>query len=197
MGHLDVVLADRSRGGAGLVTIRYTFPPAVVGLVVGAIGLGLLVWWLSVPGHFPTWLVFLVVVLPNAFRQSRDARLALTDPVLAEGAARAALALGTEVKPGTWRITGPQARVLNRELRRLHNWWTPQTGDAAVTAAAREQRLLAEANPDLRAFLAPTRLSPPELEPRVADVRSHADGEPWPVLGDGPQEWPVLPPRQP
>jgi len=134
--------------------------------------------------------------VPNALRQWQQ-RVALTDPVLADAMTRAAVALGREVKPGMWRISGPQAQALHRELTRLHNWWTPTTGNALARSAAREQALLAEAKPELRAFMTPTLPAPREVEPRVADVRSHEDGEPWPVLPAEPEEWPVLPPRQP
>lgn len=190
---LEVVIGDRSAGGAPLVSFRFRSRPAgLFVLAASAVAAGAVVWAFADGNEH--WLVYGVpfAVIVNAVVTGRSKRIALTDGVLGYAAARAAVALGRERRPGKWVIEGPDAAALGRELTRLHGWWT-QTGHVAYGDSAREQALLAAAAPALRAFMRPTA---GELEPDAAEPISHRPGDPWPTLGAPGQSWPTLPPAE-
>jgi hypothetical protein len=188
---LEVVIGDRSGGGAPLVSFRFRSRLARIALAAAsAVVAGGLAWALA--AGMEHWLAYgvPVVVIVNAAVSGGRRRIALTDAVLGHAAARAAVALGHQRRPGQWVIEGPEARALGRELARLHGWWT-LPGHVAYGDGAREQALLAAAAPELRAFMRPTAH---ELEPDTAQPISHRPGDPWPMLGAPGQNWPMLPP---
>ncbi len=149
---LEVVIGDVVVGRSGLVSAT-RFPRWVrLGLMTGnlvVIGAG--GWWLLGDGPL---LVVVAAGLLSAWGHAlweRRKKAVLTDPVLAQAAVRAARTLGAESQPGRWRIRGPQATELGRELIRLHAMRTPPgPGDYDQR---REAALLNAAAPVLRPFI--------------------------------------------
>ena len=186
MDRLDIVLQDFSAGGAGSVSVRFRSRWSVVAAVAALVGVVTFVWWQLADdrSNLAPW-VLVVIVLTNLVRFA-SRKVLLTDPVLADAAARAAVALGTETKPGRWQIKGRDARSLGPELVRLHNWRTLTTSGSGYLQ--REQTLIAAAKPCLQPYLRP------EVEPVRPEVRSYEPGQPWPVLPAEHPTWPILPP---
>jgi hypothetical protein len=198
---LEVVIGDVVVGRSGLVSAT-RFPRWVrLGLMTGnlvVIGAG--GWWLLGDGPL---LVVVAAGLLSAWGHAlweRRKKAVLTDPVLAQAAVRAARTLGAESQPGRWRIRGPQATELGRELIRLHAMRTPPgPGDYDQR---REAALLNAAAPVLRPFMHRSAaggrplaaLDASDLEPAGEGVR-HEPGAPWPLLSEPEEEWPVLPPN--
>jgi len=106
----------------------------------------------------------------------------LGDRTLAAGAGRIAAELGVEVRPGRWRIEGPLALPLGRELRRL-NRGLAASATEGFSAAERESRIIAEASDPLRQFLRPALSDPASgYEPLLVERAERADGDPWPMM---------------
>lgn len=122
-------------------------------------------------------LVFLLTAGPR--------RIQLSDQVLVQAAGRAALDLGTERAPGWWRVRGPQAGALARDLRRLNrmSWPLPVGVDRAL---AREEQLIAAAGPELQPYLRPVLTAVEGYEPQVVPSQAPAEGELWPLLDSRP-----------
>ena len=106
----------------------------------------------------------------------------LSDRALTEGARDAAHELGVEIKPGRWRIEGPLALPLGRELRRL-NRGLAASATEGLGAAERERRIIAEAAGPLRSFLRPALSDPASgYEPLLVERTERVDGDPWPMM---------------
>lgn len=117
---------------------------------------------------------------------AKPRRIRLMDRLLIEAASRAAIQLGTERKPGFWRIRGPVAGALGRDLRRLNQlpWPLPTGADLAV---AREEQVIAASGAELRAFLQPILTAhvgyePTGIEAQPGQAESAEPGQQWPVL---------------
>lgn len=152
---------------------------AAAGWYVGAFGLGVDTAFAMAVGA----VLILVFVLGTKPRPIR-----LADRLLVEAVSRAALQLGTERKPGWWRIRGPVAGALGRDLRDLSRlpWPLPTGADPAV---AREEQVIAAAGPELRAFLQPILTAHEGYEPTSIEVESAQTGS-----DQASQQWPVLRP---
>lgn len=124
----------------------------------------------------------------------RRQALVLTDEVLAQAAARAAVGLGHQVKQGEWRLEGGAAYAIGAELLRLNKLPTPPSAASGVARLQyRESFLLQAATGPLCAYLLPVLTAP--AEPVVLNPASHRPGDPWPVLPCPEQRglpWPVL-----
>lgn len=150
---------------------------AAAGWYVGAFGLGLDEGLTMAVGGLIV-LAFLLGVKPR--------RIRLIDRLLVEAASWAAMHLGTERKPGWWRIRGPVAGALGRDLRRLSRlpWPLPTGADLAV---AREEQVIAAAGPELRVYLQPILTAhegyePTSIEAQPGRIESAETGQQWPVL---------------
>lgn len=195
---LEVRPGDRSAGGAALVSIRFRSRWSRLGNVfyVGA-GIAAVWWALFVPGNRELFLfVPFMVGLNFTLRAIRSRkRVALTDQVLGDAAVAAASALGTWKHDQSWRVTGPAADSIGRDLVRLHNWWTAGTGMYADPV--RERALLDAAHPPLKGFMRPTlvpdRRGDALAEPVSVDALPHQPGQPWPTLDVAGNTWPALP----
>jgi len=192
---------------ATMVAIRLTTTTqralrAALALVgVAAVVLGPL---LKSPSFLTTLTIGFVVVV-NAVRTVRSTTM--VDASLARAAVRAALTEGTEHAAQKWRIDGPAAVEVGRELERLQNLWLP--GHAAASSAldrARATMIANEANARITPYLGELSLAeqqawlatsgPAQLTDEEPDhpAEYHRDGAAWPSLeapSAGPT-WPTL-----
>lgn len=156
-------------------------------------------------GSLLTSLTIVFVVVVNAAR--RAGATTMVDASLARAAVRAAVTEGSEVSAQHWRINGPAALELGKELVRLQNLWLPgQGGRSSELDRARATMIANEASPRLAPYLG--ELSPAEeqawlgvpgssqlaIEEPDHAAEYHADGAAWPSLNtpeSGPT-WPTL-----
>jgi hypothetical protein len=175
---------------------------ALFGLAV--LGLGLLLR----PGSLITSLTIVFVLVVNAARGIGPTTM--VDASLARAAVRAALTEGSEHSPQHWRIEGPAAVELGKELVRLQNLWLPGQGArSSELDRARATMIANEASPRLAQYLG--ELSPAEEQAWLGVPASsqlaieepdhvaeyHLDGAAWPSLNtpESSPTWPTLPER--
>lgn len=187
------VYADPWLGGA--VSIRIT--TAVMRLarvltILAAAGLvaAVLFGTTASPGLFLPFVLVLNVAVPGRWR-----RTTLTDRVLADAALGAAQALGSEHKPGVWRIECAEAVPLAAELHRLQAWWTPgRNVRSGQLEADRQRELTGRARPPLTTYLAADAAELPGVEPRYVVPENFEPGQPWPTPPTAEsQQWPMWP----
>jgi hypothetical protein len=131
----------------------------------------------------------------------------MTDAPLARAAVRAALTEGRERTAQQWRIDGPAAEELGRELVRLQNLWlTGRAAESIPLDRARAAMIANEASPRLAPYLGELSLAehlawfavPASAELTLEEpdntAEYHRDGAAWPSLNtpeSGPT-WPTL-----
>ena len=158
------------------------------------------------PGAGFTTLTIGLITLVSALR-TLGSTTTMVDASLARAAVRAALTEGSEHSPRHWRIEGPAAVELGKELVRLQNLWLPGQGARSIEVdRARATMIANEASPRLAPYLG--ELSPAEEQAWLAVPGSsqlaieepdqvaeyHRDGAAWPSLNtpeSGPN-WPTL-----
>ncbi|HEY3407331.1 MAG TPA: hypothetical protein VGK53_04075, partial [Propionicimonas sp.] len=92
---------------------------AALGLAAGVVAFGGSILW---PGHTSTTVFIGAIAFVGAVRTVGTTTV-MTDAPLARAAVRAALTEGSERSAQVWRIDGPAAEELGRELVRLQNLW--------------------------------------------------------------------------
>jgi hypothetical protein len=180
---------------------------ATLGLAAAVVAVGGSILW---PGHTSTTLFIGAIAFVVAVRTSGTTTV-MTDAPLARAAVRAALTEGREHSAQAWRIDGPAAEELGRELVRLQNFWL--TGRAAGSIPldrARATMIANEASPRLAPYLGELSLAehlawfavPASAQLTVEEpdhlAEYHRDGAAWPSLdtpAPGPT-WPTLPGRE-
>jgi hypothetical protein len=161
------------------------------------------------PGAGFTTLTIGLITLVSALR-TLGSTTTMVDASLARAAVRAALTEGSEHSPRHWRIEGPAAVELGKELVRLQNLWLPGQGArSSELDRARATMIANEASPRVAPYLG--ELSPTEeqawlgipassqftIEEPDHAAEYHRDGTAWPSLNSlesGPT-WPTLPAR--
>jgi hypothetical protein len=161
------------------------------------------------PGAGFTTLTIGLLTLVSALR-TLGSTTTMVDASLARAAVRAALTEGSEHSARDWRIEGPAAVELGKELVRLQNLWLPGQGArSSELDRARATVIANEANPRLAPYLGELSLAEeqawlgiPESAQLTVDepdhtAEYHRDGAAWPSLNSqesGPI-WPSLPER--
>ena len=179
-----------------------------VGLALFGVAVLGLVPLLRSGSHFLTSLTIVFVVFVNAARKA--GATTMVDASLARAAVRAALTEGSQHSPQHWRVEGPAAVELGKELVRLQNLRLPGQGARsseldraratmiADQASPRVAPYLGELSPaEEQAWLGVPASSQPAIEEPDHLAEYHTDGAAWPSLNapePGPT-WPTLPER--
>jgi hypothetical protein len=173
--------------------------------VVGGVVAGLSPWiWPDLNGPF----VVGILIVVGASLPLR-AKLPVTDPTISRAAIRAVVNEGRRVGRQRWRIDGPAALELGKEIRRLQTRWMPgRTGlSFDPPDPARDALMAQHVGPRLAPYLGPLTANErqlwlgnaPELAPEQEPdhrAQSYEPGTPWPRLGSAEPEWPTLPRRE-
>jgi hypothetical protein len=176
---------------------------AVLGLAAAVVAFG---GSILLPGHLSTTLLIGSIAFIGAVR-TLGTTTVMTDAPLARAAVRAALTEGREHSAQVWRIDGPAAEELGRELVRLQNLWlTVQAAGSIPLDRARATMIANEASPRLAPYLGDLNLAehlawfaiPASAQLTVDEpdntAEYHQDGAAWPSLTtpeSGPT-WPTL-----
>jgi hypothetical protein len=199
----------RSEGNlVRMVSIRLTtrgdrILRATLGLAAATVAFGGSTLW---PGHTSTTLLIGSIAFIGAVRTLGTTSV-MTDAPLARAAVRAALTEGREHSAQVWRIDGPAAEELGKELVRLQNLWL--TGPAAGSIRldrARATMIANEASPRLSPYLGELSLAehlawfaiPAAAQLTVEEpdnlAEYHRDGAAWPSLNtpESSPTWPAM-----
>jgi hypothetical protein len=186
-----------------LTTRRDRVVRATLGLAAAVVAVGGSILW---PGHTSTTLLIGAIAFVGAVRTLGTTTM-MTDAPLARAAVRAALTEGRERTAQQWRIDGPAAEELGRELVRLQNLWlTGRAAESIPLDRARAAMIANEASPRLAPYLGELSLAehlawfavPASAELTLEEpdntAEYHRDGAAWPSLNtpeSGPT-WPTL-----
>jgi hypothetical protein len=159
------------------------------------------------PGAGFTTLTIGLLTLIGAFR-TLGSTTTMVDASLARAAVRAALTEGSEHSPQHWRIEGPAAVELDKELVRLQNLWLPGQGPrSSELDRARAAMIATGASPRLAPYLGELSLAEQQawlgtpastqlaIEEPDHTAEYHRDGAAWPSLNspESGSTWPTLP----